>query len=105
MELKIRKEYENLTLTLYLEGILDISTANVIDPYLEEIDEIEKLIIDFSKLEFIDSTGIGSIMNAIYLSKEKGFKLRLQGEDELTRQVLDTVGLYDMLSVLQEEVE
>ncbi|THE10612.1 anti-sigma factor antagonist [Bacillus timonensis] len=105
MELTIRKEYENLTLILYLEGILDISTANIIDPYLEEINDIKTLIIDFSKLEFIDSTGIGSIMNAIYLTKEKGFKLRLQGEDELTRQVLETVGLYEMLYALQEEVE
>jgi len=105
MGLTIGKEIKNKTLTLFLEGILDITTANVIDPFLEEASDIDTLIIDFSKLEFIDSTGIGSIMNAIYLSKDKGFKLRLQGEDDLTRQVLDTVGLYEMLYALQEEVE
>ncbi|MCH1625052.1 STAS domain-containing protein [Ferdinandcohnia quinoae] len=104
MGLTISKACNETTLTLFLEGILDISTANVIDPYLEELDGINTLIIDFSKLEFIDSTGIGSIMGAIFMSKEKGLKLKFQGEDELTKQVLETVGLYDILNTVQGEV-
>ena len=65
---------------------------------------METLIIDFSGLEFIDSTGIGSIMNAIYLSQEKGFKLQLKGVDELTHTVFEMVGLYQILEALQGEV-
>lgn len=103
MELSVEKEVQGLTTILKLLGILDISTSNVIDPYLDEIDHIDILIFDFSGLEFIDSTGIGSIMNAIYLSKEKNFKLKLQGVDKLTNEVFEMVGLYQILNTLQEE--
>ena len=71
---------------------------------LEELGNIETLIIDFSGLEFIDSTGIGSIMNAIYLSQEKSFKLQLKGVDELTHTVFEMVGLYQILEAFQGEV-
>ncbi|MFS0687691.1 STAS domain-containing protein [Sporosarcina sp. 179-K 8C2 HS] len=105
MELTINKIVEGNKVTLNLKGMLDITTANVIDPFLDEVNDIDTLIIDFSNLEFIDSTGIGAIMNAIFLSNEKNFKLKLQGEDELTKEVLETVGLYDILTAMQGEVE
>jgi anti-anti-sigma factor len=104
MALKVEKEVHEQTLILKIKGVLDISTTNVIEPYLEQICHIETVILDFSGLEFIDSTGIGVIMNAIFLSKEKKFRLRLQGMNELTNNVFQTVGLYQVLEAVQEEV-
>jgi anti-anti-sigma factor len=104
MNLMINKEVINSTTIFKLEGMLDISTANVIQSCLDEINKIDSLIVDFSGLEFIDSTGIGAIMNAIYLSQEKGFRLKLQGINELTHEVFETVGLYKILEVMQGEV-
>ncbi|MCL7746714.1 STAS domain-containing protein [Halalkalibacter alkaliphilus] len=105
MDLQVKKEKNEDTITLKISGVLDISTNNIIDPYLEEItDEINLLIFDFSGLEFIDSTGIGSIINAIHLSQEKQFKLQFEGVNELTHQVFEMVGLYQILEAIQEEV-
>jgi anti-anti-sigma factor len=104
MELTVKKKVEGSTVIIQLNGMLDITTTNIIDPYLEDINDIQTLIIDFSELGFIDSTGIGSIMNAIYLSQEKKFKLKLQGVDELTHQVFETVGLYQILDTIQGEL-
>ncbi|WP_100407023.1 STAS domain-containing protein [Bacillus solitudinis] len=105
MTLTVEVIKSEIEVTLKLKGVLDISTTNLIDPYLEEIDEkIISLNIDFGGLEFIDSTGIGSIMNAIHLSQEKNFKLRLQGIDEITHQVFELVGLYTVLEAIQGEV-
>lgn len=103
MELTIQSIETGSTKTLKLKGILDISTNSIIEPYLEELNSIESLIFDFSELEFIDSTGIGAIMNAIYLSKEKNFKLIFHGVDEMTHQVFETVGLYHILEAFQKE--
>jgi anti-anti-sigma factor len=103
MSLTVEKEVQSSTTILKLGGILDISTTNHIDPYLEEIDEIKTLIIDFGDLEFIDSTGIGSIMNAIHLAQEKNFKLEFQGVNELTHEVFEMVGLYQILEAVQGE--
>ncbi|WP_209121568.1 STAS domain-containing protein [Alkalihalobacillus sp. BA299] len=104
MNLTVEKEILDTTVILKLKGILDISTTNNIDPYLEDIEFFKLLIFDFSELEFIDSTGIGSIMNAIHLSQEKGFKLKLQGINELTHQVFEMIGIYQILEVVQGEV-
>ncbi|MDQ0253059.1 anti-anti-sigma factor [Evansella vedderi] len=104
MSLVIKKETKNTTMTLKFIGILDISTTNEIVPYLNEIDNnLKELSLDFSEIEFIDSTGIGSIMNAIHLSQEKDFTLKFEGVNELTRQVFEMVGLYDILEAVQQE--
>lgn len=102
--LTIEKEVQNVTAILKIKGLIDITTTNIIDLYMDDIGNVETVLIDFSSLEFIDSTGIGSIMNAIYLSKEKNFKLKLQGIDEITNEVFETVGLYDILEAFDGEV-
>jgi anti-anti-sigma factor len=103
-ELTITEEVKESTIILNLYGILDISTTSSIDPYLEKLVDVEVLVIDFSGLDFIDSTGIGSIMNAIYLSEENHFIVRLQGVNDLTHQVFEMVGLYQILDAMQGEV-
>jgi anti-anti-sigma factor len=105
MSLAVEKEIQEQTLILKIKGVLDISTTHVIESYLEEIDHTEIVILDLSGLEFIDSTGIGAIMNAIYLSQEKNFRLKLQGMNELTHNVFETVGLYQVLEAVQGEVD
>ncbi|MBB6446143.1 STAS domain-containing protein [Bacillus benzoevorans] len=103
MDLLISKEVEGTAVLFKIKGILDISTSNIVDKYLEELENITQLIFDFSELSFIDSTGIGSIINAIYLSAEKNFSFQLQGIDELTDQLFETVGLYQILDSIQKE--
>jgi anti-anti-sigma factor len=102
MELNVKKEMHGSKMTLKLKGVLDISTSNSIDPYLEDIKDIEVLIFDFNELEFIDSTGIGSIMNAIFLSQEKNFSVVLQGVDDMTKEILEIVGIYQILDTLHK---
>ncbi|PLR78203.1 anti-anti-sigma factor [Bacillus sp. V3-13] len=104
MSLSVQKEIQDSKVILKIKGVLDITTTSIINPYLEDLGDIEALVLDLSQLEFIDSTGIGSIMSAIYLSDEKKFKLVLQGMDELTNEVFETVGLYKILEVYQGEV-
>jgi anti-anti-sigma factor len=104
MELTVNIEKQNSILLLKIKGILDISTSNVIEQHLENVHDIKTLVLDFANLEFIDSTGIGAIINAVYLAQEKNFKLKMQGVDELTNEVFETVGLYQILEALQGEV-
>lgn len=105
MDLTVRTEKQEDTTILKIKGILDISTTNLITPYLEDIDDsVNVLIFDFTELEFIDSTGIGSIIEAIHLSQEKHFKIQFEGVNELTYQVFDTIGLYKILKATQGDV-
>lgn len=104
MELSVNKVFQDTVLFLEIKGILDISTSNLMEQHLESINNIEMVVLDFTKLEFIDSTGIGAILNAVYLSQQKNFKLKMQGIDELTNEIFETVGLYRIMEALQGEV-
>jgi anti-anti-sigma factor len=104
MSLIIKKDVLSEETIFALKGILDISTSHIMDSYLENIGDNKILVFDFSDLEFIDSTGIGSIINAIYTSAKNKTVLKLRGIDELTHQVFETVGLYQILDAIQEEV-
>ena len=104
MLLTVEKEVQHRTTILKVKGLIDITTTGILDPYLEEINEMDTVILDFSGLEFIDSTGIGAIMNAIYASEEKNFKLKLQEIDGLTNELFETVGLYEILAAFHGEV-
>jgi anti-anti-sigma factor len=102
MELSIQKEIMGTTTTLHLKGILDITTTSLIEPFLRELDvDLELLVFDFTSLDFLDSTGIGSIINAIHLSQEKQFKLKFEGVNEITNEVFEMVGIYTILETLQ----
>ncbi|MBA2875232.1 STAS domain-containing protein [Thermaerobacillus caldiproteolyticus] len=104
MTLAVQREYSNGTVVLKIKGILDISTAHLFETYIQEIEDIEELIVDFSNLEFIDSTGIGAIMEVIYLSKEKQFLIKLRGINQQIYDILETVGLFKVLEAVQGEV-
>jgi len=103
MELVVKKEIQGRKIILSLKGILDISTTNMITAQFEKIGDIDLLIFDLQELDFIDSTGIGSIIETIYFAREKNFMIKLQGVNELTDQVFETVGLYELLKAFQEE--
>ena len=104
MELTVKKVEQDTTTILSMHGTLDISTSNVVEQYLTDIKGITMLILDFSNVSFIDSTGIGAIINAVYISQERNFKIKLDGVDEFIDQVFETVGLYQIIEAIQGEV-
>jgi anti-anti-sigma factor len=104
MSLIIDMLKEGSRLVLYVRGILDISTINTFEQTLDEINNIEQLVIDLADLEFIDSTGVGAIINAIHLSKERQFKLKLERVNEVIHEIFDTLGVYYILEAMQQDV-
>ncbi|XJZ27007.1 STAS domain-containing protein [Bacillota bacterium Lsc_1132] len=100
MGLTVNVEVQGETTIFKIKGILDISTNNLIEPYLNNIEHIKILILDFSELEFIDSTGIGSIINIIYLSLEGHFTLKLQGINQEIKDIFETVGVFQILETI-----
>jgi anti-anti-sigma factor len=91
--------------SIVVEGVLDIATVDILH---ERVDQLEKedftlLTVDFSKLLFIDSTGIGAILRVIYLSRDKGFSVKLDGMSENIKDIFETVGVMRILATLQKE--
>lgn len=78
MSFSIRFE-ENLNLTVFLSGDLDINT---VDEFRKEVlekydDKDSDIFFDLSDLEYIDSTGLGAIIAVYKKVKEKGRNLTI----------------------------
>ncbi|SET08168.1 anti-sigma B factor antagonist/stage II sporulation protein AA (anti-sigma F factor antagonist) [Oceanobacillus limi] len=102
--IQVYKEIDGLFCTIYVDGVLDYATM---DSFIEEIKSIErgteKVIINFEALEFIDSTGIGAIINLVHEAKDKRFSIELEAVRQEINDVLGTIGVFEILETLQKE--
>ena len=56
--MEIKKELKDNVLTIALEGRLDSNTAPLLDNELTTLEGVERLTLDFAKLEYISSAGL-----------------------------------------------
>ncbi len=100
----IKIEFENETLTAYLDGELDHHAAA---PIREQIDaqidlhRPKKVIIDFSDLTFMDSSGIGLVMGRYKTASEVGATLVVRNVSVQTYKVMRLSGI-DRIAVIEK---
>jgi stage II sporulation protein AA (anti-sigma F factor antagonist) len=96
-------EADESTVTVYLKGDLDHSNAKEIR---EDIDcaidrnKPEKLVLDFSSLEFMDSSGIGLIMGRYKKCEPLGCKITVAGAKGTIRKVIKIAGIERLATLL-----
>lgn len=52
-----------------------------------------RLVVDFERVEFVDSSGLGALVAALKLARRAGGDLRICGASEQLEIVLDLTGL------------
>ncbi len=88
--------------TAYLSGEID---HHNVAPMRREIDlMIEKnnpreVILDFSGVTFMDSSGIGLIMGRYKLAKEIGAVITITGVNSTTAKVMKVAGLEQLVTI------
>ena len=81
-----------------LEGELDFGTAFDAELRLEEaMRRAERLVIDLGPLTFIDSTGLGVIVEAHQRARREGVTLEILPGPRQVQQVFEVSGLLDAL--------
>lgn len=104
--LTVQKEVNETKCTVYIKGVLDYSTIDIFGREVNDIESnIKIIIINFSELEFIDSTGLGNIINLIHEQQEKGFELILEDINEEIDELFNTVGVYYIMDSLKKAGE
>ncbi|ENH97535.1 hypothetical protein J416_05973 [Gracilibacillus halophilus YIM-C55.5] len=100
--LTVEKKHDGDQCTIYVSGVLDYSTM---DPFNEEIEAlhhgVNNVTINFESLEFIDSTGIGAIINLVHEANDKQFKVELEGINDDMQDLFETIGVFQILDSLQ----
>ena len=108
MGLKIFDEVEEKSkLTAFISGEIDHHSAKDIR---KEIDiNVERLnpanlYLDFSKVDFMDSSGIGLVMGRYKLLSERGGKVFIQNPPPLIKKVMLVAGLNKLAKIVSVDV-
>lgn len=90
---------------LDLEGEVDVYTAPALRQAI--MDEVEKgtkhLLIDLTRVEYLDSTGLGILIGGVKRLKEQGGSLRLVGPSARITRIFDITGLNKIFDVYATE--
>jgi anti-sigma B factor antagonist len=85
---------------IFVAGELDFHTApDLRKEILTLLNEgVDRLVLDVSQLEFIDSSGLSVIIAGFKRFKERGGELILRSITDRTRRILEVSGLNNVLS-------
>ncbi len=67
--------------------------------------EMDKIIINFEKTKYINSSGIATLINIIQNINEKNGKIAFVGMSEHFQKVMDIVGITDFVQILDTNPE
>lgn len=94
-------EANNGTVTVVLIGELDMDTARELNCVLDGLIEQgpDEVILDFSGLSFIDSSGIAALISAQKQLNAQGRKLGVRSPSPLVVKVFEVTDLMSFLNV------
>lgn len=95
----INKIFDGSTLTVQCEGELDsLSSGNLEAVVRTDLDEVENLIFDFEKLNYVSSAGLRVIMEACKIMNMQG-EMRLINVNSAIKEVLTMTGMSNILNI------
>lgn len=95
----ITKTRNDKELTVAVEGRLDTTTAPELENDMKEsLDGVEKLVLDFTDLDYISSAGL-----RVLLSTQKRMNLQgsmtVRGANETVMEIFEVTGFSDILTI------
>lgn len=72
--------------------------------FREDMGEGGVVLLDFSQIRFIDSSGIGILLKCVELSKQRTAQLQIYGLNRQLDQVFKLAGLLKVFEVLAPEL-
>lgn len=97
--MKISKNLSENTMNISVEGRLDTTTVPELDAELKEsAKSADKLVLDFSKLEYISSAGLRVLLATYKTMASKGGMV-ITGVNEVVTEIFDITGFSDVLDI------
>ena len=98
MNLEMKKDGDR-TLAVEIEGSIDTVTAPQLEKALKDCyAEIEELVLDFSRVDYVSSAGLRVILSASEAMAEPK-KLILKNVKEDVREVFEMTGFDELLTI------
>ena len=102
LSLQTREEGEQVRIAV--EGELDLSSALTFDEEVRRAEERRPrtLVIDLSRLRFLDSTGLRLIMSAQARAKKQGHRLAIVEGTQAVQRIFRLAGVNRRLDIVSE---
>ena len=95
--MKIIKKKNNSQLKITLEGRLDTNTSPSLEKELNITSEINEVVFDLEKLDYISSSGLRILLSV--QKKLKSGKVVIKGANDYVKEVLDMTGFSDLFTL------
>jgi anti-sigma B factor antagonist len=102
VELKVSTASQGPRVVVTANGELDLYTAPRLQTELAALlrENVDRIVVDLSGVEFCDSTGMNVLLAAMKRAKEKGGVLELAAPRPAVRRILQVTGLDTVFTVL-----
>jgi anti-sigma B factor antagonist len=98
-ELTVCSDRDGVMRTIRAEGELDLATAEDLERELRRVESSDALsiVLDLSRLQFIDSTGVRLLIKADMRSRADSNRLTLLRGPKAVQRVFELTGILDRL--------
>jgi anti-anti-sigma regulatory factor len=104
MGLSIREDLFGLITTLQVSGHWDTYTRQQLAAFIEKMEFVDLLILDFSELQSIDSSFMEAILAVANSSLKDNYTLKFKGISSLIREIFENNGIYTSVTSIYEKV-
>ncbi len=95
----IEKRLDGKTLNILLTGRLDTTTAPQLEADLKQVlDGVEKLVMDFEKLEYLSSAGLRVLLSAQKTMNKQG-SMVICHVNETILEIFEVTGFAEILTI------
>lgn len=105
-EMEVNREEHGAATVLRPVGDIDLSRAPALRTHLvSALDgKPDRLVIDLSEVEYMDSSGVATLVEAMQLARSRGVQLVLCALQARVRSILEIARL-DMIFTIVDDVE
>ena len=101
MQVSVASRRDGAAVVLMVSGDIDVTSAPALDSAIRRAvttTGLELVQVDLSEVDFLDSSGISSLLLGRRGADERGVAFRVTGAHGIARQVLELTGVWEHLS-------
>ncbi len=104
---QVKREDKGDVTVLYLSGFLDAHTVPQFESALQQVldEKRYKIVVNFQKLEYISSAGLGVFMGFIEEVRSNGGDIKLSNMSQRVYKVFDLLGFPALFEIFETEEE
>ena len=95
----IEKNLNGSELTVTIAGRLDTTTAPQLEAeFKSSIEGVEKLVLDFTALEYLSSAGLRVLLSAQKIMNKQG-EMVIRNVNDTIKEIFEVTGFIDILTI------